>query len=125
MLPGGDGPVVAACHDQVTGAGDGAVPQPGLSAGVDGAVVEEVVADPAGQLAGLPLGPGQQQRVLPREVVGEPAAARQVHRLPASPPRSRPCSSYTARTEASPARSRNVASRSQSWRNRTGSASCT
>ena len=40
------------------------------------------------------------------------------------PPITRPCWSYSSATDVSPARSRKVASRSQGWSNRTGSASC-
>jgi hypothetical protein len=79
--PEGDPPVIEAGHDQVAGTRDRPGPQPDLRASLDEAVVQEVVADAAGQLAGMFLGAVQEQRVLPAEVVGEPPLPGQVHHL--------------------------------------------
>ena len=63
------------------GPGCRALAQADLRAAADQAVVDEVVADTAGQLPGLLTGAGQQQRVLPGEVVGNPSPAGLVHHL--------------------------------------------
>jgi hypothetical protein len=54
------------------------VTEPDLDAGLDDAVADQVVADPAGQFPGLLRGPGQQQDVLAGEVVGDESPAGQV-----------------------------------------------
>ena len=64
--------------DQVAGTGLVAVRQRGVRP-LDGAELDQLGLDPAGQLGGLAVGPGQQQDVLAAQVVGQPHAGRAVH----------------------------------------------
>ena len=70
----GDGAVVAAGLDQVAGPGGAAVGQGDLAVLLDQAEGGQLGAGAGGQVGGLLVGGGDQQRVAAGQVVGEPAA---------------------------------------------------
>jgi hypothetical protein len=72
----GDGPVVAAGLDEVTGRDLGAIAQLAQRGRIDAAQVDELVADVGAQQRGIGVRRDDQQRVQPGQVIGEIAADR-------------------------------------------------
>ena len=93
--------------------------------GPDDSEADQVIADAAGQFPAQCVVGGHQQGVGAVHGERDVGGRGGIHHRSGSPPWILPCWSYSASTEASPARSRRLAACSQAARNRTGSASWT